>query len=210
MNIKVNDDEEIENGRYSISWFDDYQIIMCRGCDTISFRQISWFSEDWNPYHNGETYYQYPERKLKKSLEIQRLPSEVDSLYHEVIDAYNVGAYTLAAGGLRALIEAVCSTKGIKKGNVPNEKSDGSIEFKRKTNLEGKIFGLQESGYISIKQIDVLHELRFLGNVALHEIKKPAQDQIEVAFKIIESLLENIFGMEHKSKMLKKFRERHG
>lgn len=210
MNIKVDDDDEIENGRYSISWFDDYQIVMCRGCDTISFRQISWFSEDWHPDHNGETIYQYPERKLKKSLEIQRLPSEIMSLYREVIDGYNVGAHTLVAGGLRALIEAVCISKEIKSGNVPKLKSDGSVEYKKKGTLEGKIYGLQENGYISTKQIDILHELRFLGNDALHEIEKPSIDQIDIAFKIVESMLENIFGMEHKSKVLKKFRQIHG
>ncbi len=207
MNIKVDEDEDIEDGRYSISWFDDHQIVACRGCDTISFRQVSWFSEDWNPDHNGETYYQYPERKLMKPLEIKKLPLEIEALYHEAIDAYNVGAHTLVAGGIRAIIEAICSAKGIKDGNVPEEANP--TEVKKKSNLQGRIHGLHEKGYISSIQIDLLHQLRFLGNDALHEIERPKKNQIDIAFKIIESLLENIFGMEHNGKILKKFRERH-
>lgn len=207
-NIKFDDDEQIED-RYSISWYDDFQVIMCRGCELISFRQASYFSEDWHPDHNGVTYTQYPGKRLREPMKIEKLSVKVKNLYHEVIGAYNIEAHTLTAGGLRALIEAICSDKGIAKGMVPFKKKDGTYDSQSKSNLEGKIYGLHENGYISKMQIDVLHELRFLGNVALHEIEKPKQDQIDLAFKIIESMLENIYGMDHKAKILKDIREKH-
>lgn len=209
MNVRVDDDEDIEGGGYSISWYDDYQIVMCRGCDNISFKHISWFSEDWNPDWNGETCYYYPKRKIRKPIEIRRIPYELESLYIEVIDAYNAGAFILVAGGLRAIIEGICSVKEIDRGKVPVEKN-GIIEVVTKKNLEGKIYGLQEGGYISEKQLEVLHELRFLGNISLHEIERPKEEQVNIAFNIIESVLELVFGIEEKSKKLKKYRESRG
>ena len=39
-------DIEEENTSYSIEWRDEYQVIRCKGCDNVSFRHESWYSED--------------------------------------------------------------------------------------------------------------------------------------------------------------------
>ena len=169
-NVKFNWSEDLENVQYTISGFDDCQAVMCRGCDTLSFRQISWFSEDCNPDWNGEICYYYPKRKIRKALEITSMPYKLSELYNEVVSSYNSGALILVAGGLRAIIEGICSVKGIDRGKVPTEKDETTV-FTMNKKLQGKIYGLHECGYISANQMDILSELRLLGNKSLHEIE---------------------------------------
>lgn len=49
---------------YTIDWIDNFQIIQCQGCEAISFRHRSWFSEyedyDWD----GSTERLYPKKAL--------------------------------------------------------------------------------------------------------------------------------------------------
>jgi hypothetical protein len=196
--------EEIGRG-IEISWYDDYRLIRCLGCDSISLVKKSWFSEDWDPIDNGITYSYYPSFKKKVALENDDIPEKIAMIYKESIDAYNSGAYILVAAGLRAVIEAICSSKKIDRGTVPY-KNGGKNTSK---NLEGKIHGLMDEGYVSPRQLEALHELRFLGNTALHEIDKPTELQINIAFSIIESIIEVIYGFEDKSKKLRDFREKH-
>ncbi|MDM8534305.1 DUF4145 domain-containing protein [Clostridiaceae bacterium HSG29] len=205
-NYRIDDSEKIENGRYEISWYDDYQMILCLGCDTMSFKHDSSFSEDWDPETGGVNTIIYPKRKQKIPLELNHLTPEIDRLYREVIDTYNIGAYTLSAIGIRGLIEGICLAKNIKSGNVPvKEKGKNNV---KKSNLEGKIYGLLQAGLISAMHVEILNELRWLGNSAVHEIEKPRIEQVDVALKIVESLLELIFGLEKKGQILKRFRKR--
>jgi len=52
----------------TIDWSNNYQIIQCQGCDTISFRHVSWFSEaaqqiapdEWD---DGTCTWLYPKSK---------------------------------------------------------------------------------------------------------------------------------------------------
>ena len=204
-NYKFEGSDEIEPG-FEVHWFDDYQVVRCLGCDYISFVKVSWFSEDcFESFEDGIKQTSYPNIQKKVPLEIKDIPDEILELYEEVTAAYNIEAYILVAGGLRAMIEAICSSKNIDRGQVPNDQGGTSC----KKTLEGKIFGLRDAGYISTKQVEALHELRFLGNTALHEIDKPTEVQVRIAFSIIESIMEVIFGFEDKSKKLRVFRQRH-
>lgn len=73
-NVFLKGSEEIENGRHSISWSDDYQIVMCRGCEYVSYITTSWFSENCTPDDSGYTYLKYPERKTKETLIYHNVP----------------------------------------------------------------------------------------------------------------------------------------
>jgi hypothetical protein len=45
-----------------------------------------------------------------------------------------------------------------------------------------------------------LHAIRFLGNDAAHEIKKPTDKQISVALRIIEHLITTVYILDEEAK----------
>jgi len=53
---------------------------------------------------------------------------------------------------------------------------------------------------------DILHELRFLGNEALHELTKPQPEELQIGIKIIEHILENIYELSSQANELKAIR----
>lgn len=161
------DGSELVDRMYTVDWFDDYQIIQCQGCKTISFRIFSWCSECVDYDCNGTS------EKLYQKRQIECLPLKsfynssrvISRIYREIIDSYNNETYTLCAAGLRAIVEGLCADQGIKDGPVEIRKKDGSTIIKRKDDLHGKISGLFEKGILTKRNSEILHEHRFLGNV---------------------------------------------
>jgi hypothetical protein len=171
-----------------------WQIIKCKGCDTTSFRHDWFCSED----DNGRHEILYPERgkhflpikDFNKSFRKTRI---VRRIYREVINSFNNKSYTLCAVGIRAIIEGVCKIENIKSGLVNEKQQDGTFICKRKKNLEGKIAGLVENDLITRKYLNYLHDLRFMGNEAVHELEEPSSEELKHAIKIVENLLENLY-----------------
>ena len=202
--------EEISND-FWIDWEAKYQIIQCQGCMTISFRMETSNSEDFNPY-TGEpdvTIRLYPKR-TKSTLSIKEflnVPSNLKRIYREIIDCYNNEIFTMCAAGLRAIIEGICAEEDIASGPIEVEK-DGTKKVVRKKNLEGKIAGLREKGILTQKHCDILHQHRYLGNEALHELVQPSQEELQLAINIIEHILESIYEIPQKAAEIKKQRLR--
>ena len=97
-------------------------------------------------------------------------------MYMETIKCFNAGAFTLAGGGLRAIVEAICQ--------------DRQVTGK---DLATKIEALVKQGYLVQAQADLLHEERYIGNFALHEMKTPTKEDLEDGLKIIEGLMNTIY-----------------
>ena len=180
-------EEIFDCGRNSIYWQDTYQIVSCLGCDSHSFRHEYYFSED---YDDGPTIKVFPEKEDRFPSEVS-FPDSLDPVYRETILAYNRKAFTLCPIGLRALIEGICFNFKITSGLVTDE-NGGS---KRKTNLEGKINGLHENGFITLTQVKALHGLRFLGNDAAHELEPPSKPELDIAIDLFEHILSTIFAV---------------
>ena len=94
----------------SYQWETTYEIIKCRGCDEISFRQSFYDSES---YEDDGTYYStetiFP-RRSSDSINIkshQNLPNNINRLYQETINCYNNDILTLC-----------CWCKGFSGGNL--------------------------------------------------------------------------------------------
>ncbi len=189
----------------SISWCDDYQIIQCQGCETVSFRHLNWFSEHYNPEFGelGETERLYPQRSSSSmpTAEFHNIPIVLRRIYRETIDAFNYESFTLCAGGLRALVEGICGDQKIIDG--PSKKLDDSGQPKRINNLEGKIAGLHERKLLTIDQANHLNEHRYLGNEALHELQQPSTAELRLAIEIIEHTLKSLYEIPEKTKLLK-------
>jgi len=114
-----------------------------------------------------------------------------------MIDAFNHGLFILCAGGLRACIEGICISEGIKDGPVEIVKAGVKV-IKRKKDLQGQISGLFEKGLLTKKHAEVLHEHRFLGNEALHELDSPSKSELILAIEIVEHTLENLYELSPK------------
>lgn len=153
-------------------------MVRCRGCETISFAQYSWNSEDTD-YEDQpiQTLILYPSRTIRKPIERYYCLSDiVRKIYLETLTALSNKAPILAAIGIRAVVEAVCKDKGCNGHN-----------------LENNIDLLVEKGHLASDQASFLHLQRFMGNAAAHEISPPVQTELEAALDIAETLLTNLY-----------------
>lgn len=173
-----------------VQWIHNFAIFECLGCETISFFEIYGDTEmtDYGP--DGEEVYYFNEtiypNYLDEGNEIQDLhlvPGKISSIYKETINALKTKSYILAAGGLRAVIEAVCNHLRIKKGN-----------------LAERIDLLHKKGHLTLGESKRLHSIRFLGNDALHEMEIPKKDPLIILLEIVNHLLSNLFINDQKIK----------
>jgi len=202
-NQKVLKEEEIKYHEQETGWWDDtsYQIIQCMGCDTISFRKLYNDISIQQSYEEDTTSQElYPKRgSHSRPIKAYRnLPIDIKKVYQETIDAYNNNLTLLCGVGIRAVVEAICIDKAITEGIFTN--SSGK-QVKSKS-LDGKIYGLASKGYLTSDNAEILHELRFLGNAAVHELSTPSLDELSLAIDIIELIIDNIYEVKHKAQKL--------
>lgn len=171
-------------------WIRSFSIIQCLGCETISFLEIYGDTEMIEHNEDGEPDYYFDKsiypNFLEKSDELENqnfIPESIRIIYQETISAFKTNSYILTAGGLRAIIEAICNHLKIKKGN-----------------LADRIDLLHNKGHLTLSESKRLHSIRFLGNDALHEIKKPKKEHLYILLDIINHLLANLFINDKKLK----------
>ena len=189
-----------EVGPYTIDWSNKYQIIQCQGCDTFSFRHLYWDSED-----HETTEKLYPKRS-DRSLSVRaflNVPSTLRRIYRETVECFNYETYTLCATGLRAIVEGICADQGITDGPVEVAMKGGSTKIVTKDNLQAKIAGLREKGILTKQDSEILHEHRYLGNEAVHDLSQPSSDELRRAIEIIEHTLETLYEIPEKAEELR-------
>jgi len=167
----------------SFDWNSVSQIIQCQGCESVSFRTCSTNSEDYDhDYDSGEPYSietitYYPGRSAGiKAIESYLLPPVVQSIYQETVLAIENEQSILAGIGIRALIESICKDLNA-EGN----------------NLHDKINSLHRKAIVTNEGLATLHKLRVLGNDAAHEVKKHTKQQLSLALRIIEHMLDGTY-----------------
>jgi hypothetical protein len=181
---------------------DAYEVVECVGCDTIRFRLVSWNSEGpfddesneplsqvtiYPPQEAKPPFHEYASARGRFSM-LDPIPEKVLTIYNQTIQARDSRALILAAAGLRAIVEALCLSQGLIEGR-----------------LQQKIDALVDRGLLAKPQADALHEQRFLGNVALHEIEEPSPGEIDDGLQIVDALLHTIFVLpEHVARMKQK------
>ena len=159
-----------------------YQLIRCKGCETLSCREIRTTSDEAD--EKGTPPYEvtlYPPRAAGHEwhgwLEhIRHLPGPVERVYREILGAMNAGLPLLATIGLRTLIEAVCY--------------DARAKGK---NLETLIDSLADLGVLSKAQATTLYSPRLVGNPATHQITAPESTELTAALRITEAILETLY-----------------
>jgi hypothetical protein len=151
---------------WSVEWEDHYQIIQCQGCESVSFRHTSWFSEDADPMNgdSGQTERLYPKRNTNEitAKSFYNVPSNLRRIYGELVDCFNNESPTLCAAGL------------------------------------------QEKGLLTQSSAQTLHEHRYLGNDAVHELARPSEDELRLAIEIIEHTLQQLYELPEKAEELRR------
>ncbi|KGO94294.1 DUF4145 domain-containing protein [Flavobacterium subsaxonicum] len=187
-------------------WSSIYQIIECQGCGAISFRSEDSNSED---YDEDGVHFQnvliYPKR-TSDTWEIKsffNVPNNLRRIYRETIDCYNNDNLILCGAGIRGLVEGLCKENNIIDGEIEIKKNDGSIIKRRIDNLQGKINGLYENGKLTKDNAEILHEHRFLGNKAIHELQPPSKEELDLALEIIENIFNTLYEIPQKGMQLK-------
>lgn len=177
-----------EYGEYKIL----KQIVECRGCEHISFRTEE--HDYWDIYKDHEenetyriTIESFP-NVLKGHIEIRNLhelPNSIKSVYNQTMLAFKGKSYLLAGVGFRAIIEAICIQEKI-KGN----------------NLEIKINNLAKNRFITEREAERLHSIRFLGNDSVHEMEIPKHHKLILVLDIIENLFKNLYIIDKEAKYI--------
>jgi hypothetical protein len=197
-----------EREDWSVEWADHYQVIQCQGCETVTFRHVHWFSEDMDPFSgdDGSTERLYPKRGANSinPKSFYNVPSNLRRIYGELVDCFNNEAPTLCAAGLRAIVEGICAEQGVTDGPVLVPAKGGGTQSIRKDNLEGRIAGLQEKGLLTQSSAQTLHEHRYLGNSAVHELARPSEDELRLAIEIVEHTLEQLYELPEKAEELRR------
>ena len=185
--------EECYSDEDWITWGENSEIVQCQGCEATSFVTHSWCSED-DPHEQANIRI-YPKRDSSaiNKKEFWEVPRNLRRIYNEVIDSFNNDCFLLCAVGIRTLVEGICADKSVVNGIVPIKKADGSMEDKVMTNLQGKIFGLHQKGFLTKQNADILHEHRYLGNDAVHGFSIPSTNELKLAVEIIENTLEQLY-----------------
>jgi hypothetical protein len=173
-----NDTETAEE--VDVTWWKTYQLLQCQGCDEVTYRITDANSETIDPYTGqadvSETLYPNRTEGRPPIAGYEHFPNKTKQIYKETLKALHHNALILSAIGLRALIESIC------------------IEQRTKSkNLAGGIDELAKTGLLSQKQADFLHEHRFMGNVAAHEMVAPKATELVAALDIAETLLKTIY-----------------
>lgn len=184
--IEVRDGEVIDN-RYELSWADIYTVLQCAGCDSVKILHEDWFSEHYEPDGNltiNKRY--YPPAIFRKEPEwLNKLSADwhITRLLREVYSALQNNAPSLAAMGIRAVLEAIMIDKVNDQGTFIN-------------NLKA----FQDKGFISQIQLDRINDALELGHASIHRGFIPQSDQVIFALELTEAIVHHLYVLEDEAK----------
>lgn len=166
-----------------MQWWVLHYIIQCQGCHHLSFCRESRSTED--TYHDdfgeehmvvGREVYPLVVEGLREMEHAWRLPHNVRRIYDETYRAVSFGQPILAGAGIRTIVEAVAKERGASGRD-----------------LKSKIDDLKEKALITPTGAEILHSLRFMGNVAVHEAAAHGEDELRLGLQVIEHLLTGVY-----------------
>lgn len=185
--------EEDSKKSSRIKNYEEYLVVKCQGCNTISF-VIRLSGDHFIDEEHGKGFIDinFPDQENDKNIslltfeELQKLPRQISKLYDEVETVFLEDAKILAGIGLRMVIEAICLEQNIQGKN-----------------LQRKIEELHIKGLISKNEIAILDKLREIGNSSAHEIKSFSIHKLKYALDIINHILKSVYVLPAINKKLR-------
>ncbi|CAE6687937.1 hypothetical protein R69888_00075 [Paraburkholderia haematera] len=175
---------------HNVSGSDTYETLKCLGCENIKLRHTSWFSEE---PESAVNYFPpaifRPRPKWMEQLWIE-LPAEdgfVDELLKEIYVAIHNNLRSLAAMGVRSLVEKVMISKAGDKGSFLKN----IAEFER-------------LGYVSRIQRERIEAILEAGHAAIHRDFRPTTKDVITLVDIAEHIVETVYLHESKVNELRK------
>ena len=167
---------EIES--FDLRGIDTFETLKCLGCGEIKMRNTKWVSDE----HPHVTYFPPPMfrpeppwfQDLRQDLPLGE--EKIATLLKEIYVALHNNLLTLAAMGVRALIERIMILKVGDHGRFAE-------------NL--KQFEL--AGYVSRIQRERLEDVLQVGHAAIHRGLTPARHDMAVVLDIVEHLIETVY-----------------
>jgi hypothetical protein len=153
----------------SLDWENRYEILVCRGCESVCLKHTYWFSEA-----DGEKvlYYPPPVSRLLPAW-VEHLPKDQVALIGEIYVALQSDSAALSLMGVRALLDMAMLDKVGDRGTFVK-----------------KLDALELSGLLARKQRTFLEAVLDAGNAAAHRGHRPSSDDLNASMDIVEHLLQ--------------------
>ena len=166
---------------FSIDWSNTYSLLECCGCEEISVKRTSWFSEDPD-YENVEYY---PTRVSRRQPSwIEDIPEATAELMREIYGALQGDQRRLALMGARTVID----------GLLLRQVGDSGTFAERLDALENK-------GFLSKINREPLEAALNAGHAAAHRSYKPDTANLNLVMDIVENVLQAENLSEHADKL---------
>jgi hypothetical protein len=167
----------------------EFVLLECPLCCNPLLAKLSWFDLRWEQTDEWQVV---KEQVLYPSA--PRLsdgpPDHISKIFDEAIDCMEIHAHRACTLMCRGVLEAICSHMGEKKGT-----------------LERKLENLRDKELIDAKLFEWATELRFVGNVAAHELEvAPSKQEAQYALTFTRAVAEQVFTLAVEFKRFQKSR----
>jgi Zn ribbon nucleic-acid-binding protein len=196
-------EEQIADELPDFTWGEDrYELLKCAGCGHVTFRHTSHFSEHINNegeliptviYYPPATFRPEPDWLFGMGLSgagefiVVWLPEFIPRLLKEVYVALHGDCLSLAAMGVRALLETMVIDRIGDKGSFKN-------------NLDA----FQKQGYISEQQKVILEATLEVGHASIHRNYSPSREDLRHILDFTEDIIEIVYISQIKAGVLKR------
>lgn len=186
--------EDIDE-QFSIDWGTTWQVIQCRGCESISMRRDSWNSENIDEHGHAEiattyfpprTFRELP-RWIKEDIFSDACPPTIDGLVKELYVCLQNDCRASSAMLARAIFEHMMIDK------IGDQKS-----FTK--NLDA----FEQAGFVGKKQRAVLASMLEAGHASIHRAFIPKRNDMVTVVDILEGIMEVVYVQSPKAEELKK------
>jgi hypothetical protein len=185
-----------------ISGKDRYELLKCAGCGDVRLRHTNWFSE-----HEDErgkpipTITYYPPASIRRepawlssvdvshgvNVHIVWMPEYVSRLLREVYIALQNDCCSIAAMGIRALLERLM---------IEHVDDQGSFS----ANLDA----FEKAGYFGGRQREIIETTLEVGHASVHRNYNPTRQDVTQVLDIAENIIQSIYVSAEQAKALKK------
>lgn len=154
----------------SVWWVTDYTLFECCGCEAVCLRKTYHFSE-WDRDAEQVEFFPPP---ISRDLPVwsNRLPADEQALITEVYRALAADSPRLVLMGARALVDMFMLRQ---IGDVGG--------------FEQKLRKLQDEGYLSVKNREVLAAALDAGSASAHRGFTPSAEHLDAVMDIVENVL---------------------
>ena len=189
--------EEVDDYGSYVSGEDRYELLQCAGCERVTLRHSSYFSENTDDdgrvvptvsYYPPATFRRKP-RWLSGSGRFLFIGQTdfVPRLLNEIYTALHGECLSLAAMGVRALLERVMIDR------VGDHDSFAE-------NLKA----FADKGYVAAHQSDILKATLDVGHASIHRNYTPTLEDIRLALDITENVIEMVYVSHEQAAELKR------